>query len=432
MKISIFGTGYVGLVAAACFADKGNDVVCVDIDEAKVAQLRKGEIPIFEPGLSDLIIHNSKRLTFTTDAKLGVHGVELIFLAVGTPQKAGSNEADLKYIEAAAQTIATLADGPKIIAIKSTVSVGTAKHLRALVKKFTKHEITVVSNPEFLKEGDAVRDFEFPDRVIIGTDDERARLYLRDLYEPFFRRNDRFILMDNESAELTKYGSNIMLAGRISIMNELARLADATGADISLVRQGIGADERIGTAFLYAGPGYGGSCFPKDVREASALGERLAVSLQAIPSIDEANERHKKYVATRVANILGPLKGKRIAVWGITFKQKTDDIRESPSITLIESLIHEGASVTLYDPEGIANAKKLFGERIHYGEQYEVLAHAAGLVIMTDWNEFKNPDFPRIKQLLTKPLIIDARNLYNLDRMRLEGITYYGIGRRIS
>jgi len=431
MRISVFGTGYVGLVAAACFADKGNDVVCVDVDEKKIAMLRQGKSPIYEPGLAELLEHNKKRLTFTADAKQGVLGIEVIFMAVGTPQKQGSHDADLQYLEAASIKIAGLMEAAKIIVIKSTVPVGTATHIRELMSKHTKHQVTIVSNPEFLKEGDAIRDFEFPDRVVIGTKDERARLLLHDLYEPFFRRSERLILMDNQSAELTKYGSNIMLAARISVMNELARLADATGADISLVRQGVGADSRIGTAFLYPSPGYGGSCFPKDVREATALSERLGVHIDIIPAIDSANEMQKRFFSDKVLKILGSAKAKRIAIWGAAFKQKTDDVRESPTITMVNTLLDAGAEVTLFDPEAMENIRKLFGEKIEYCEQYECLENADALVIMTDWNEFKNPDFQRMKQLLKKPVIIDGRNLYSLERMRMEGFQYSGIGRRI-
>jgi UDPglucose 6-dehydrogenase len=430
MKLSIFGTGYVGLVAAVCFADKGNDVICFDIDEKKITQLQNGIPTIFEPGLRELLERNKDRLIFTTDPQLAVKGTELCFLAVGTPQRKDGLGADMQYIEAAATIIAKHADGPKIIAIKSTVPVGTAAHVSKLCSQHTKHKIVLVSNPEFLKEGDAIRDFEFPDRVVIGTDDEHARSVFRDLYRPFFRRSDRALFMDNVSAELTKYGANIMLAARISVMNELSRIAEKVGADVLAVRAAIGSDERIGQSFLFPGPGYGGSCFPKDVREVISLGERLRVDLEIIPAIDSTNEAQKEHFTSRAIELLTPLQGKKIAVWGIAFKAKTDDIRDSSTLVLIHTLLEHGAHVALADPEALENAKRLYGDKITYGKQYEVLEGAGGLVIMTDWNEYKNPDFARMKTTLKTPLIVDGRNLYSLDTMKTHGFKYRSIGRK--
>ena len=434
MKIAFFGTGYVGLVAAACFADKGNQVACIDINAEKIAKIKQGIMPIYEQGLAELIERNKERLTFTTDAVNAVKESVVIFLAVGTPQKKDGQGADLRYLEAAATTIARAMNEPKIIAIKSTVPVGTAKHIRALMQKHTKHTVSLISNPEFLKEGDAIRDFEIPDRVVIGSHDTHAIEIMKELYEPFFRRSDRLIVMNNESAELTKYGSNIMLAARIAIMNELARLAEATGGDVNHVRQGVGSDSRIGTAFLFPGPGYGGSCFPKDVREATALSQRHYVKLDTIPSIDVSNEAHKRFFTEKtLAAIRGAhkdLKGKHIAVWGLAFKYKTDDIRESPALVVIDALLAAGAHVSVFDPEAMENTKALYGEKLHYGHQYDILKDAEALVVATDWNEFKHPDFTRMKPLMRTPLIIDGRNLYNLHRLAEEGFTYHSVGRK--
>jgi UDPglucose 6-dehydrogenase len=429
MNLTIIGTGYVGTVAAACFADKGNDVVCVDIDADKIEKLNRGISPIYEPGLSELILKNKERLAFTTSIQDGVKHAQVIFLAVGTPQKKNSFEADLQYIEAAAITIAKLMAEPKTIVIKSTVPLGTSTHLGALMRAHTRHAVTIVSNPEFLKEGDAVRDFESPDRIIIGTDDERARETMTELYAPFFRKTDRLLFMSNASAELAKYAGNIMLASRISVMNELARVAEAAGADILDVRQAVGSDSRIGQAFLFPGAGYGGSCFPKDVREMIALAERHNIHLSLIPAINTTNEDQKKYFSNKVHRTLGNVQGKNVAVWGIAFKAKTDDIRKSAAKIVIQDLIDGGANVTLYDPEAMENAKKRYGDAIQYAGQYECLENADALIIMTDWNEFKNPDFNRMKTALRQPVIIDSRNLYSLARMEDEGFVYTGIGR---
>lgn len=434
MKLAFFGTGYVGLVAAACFADKGNTVICVDVDAKKIEGIKRGVMPIYEQGLAELVARNKSRLTFTTDAASAVRSSDVIFLAVGTPQKKGSTEADLQYIDAAAIAIAKAMDGPRTVVIKSTVPVGTAARVRDTMRAHTHHAVNVVSNPEFLKEGDAIRDFEMPDRVVIGAREQEAKETMRDLYEPFFRRSDRLIVMNNESAELTKYGCNIMLAARITIMNELARLAEATGADVNHIRQGVGSDSRIGTAFLFPGPGYGGSCFPKDVREATSLAERLDIRIDTIPSIDVANEEHKRFFARKVLTAIGgaanaKLSGKRVAVWGLAFKHKTDDVRESPAFIVIDALLAAGASVAVSDPEAIENTRAVYGERLHYGEQYTILEGADAVVIATDWNEFRNPDFPRMKTAMRHALIVDGRNLYNPERVANEGFIYHSVGR---
>jgi UDPglucose 6-dehydrogenase len=434
MKLAFFGTGYVGLVAAACFADKGNSVVCVDVDAKKIEGLNRGVMPIYEQGLAELVARNKERLVFTTDAKSAVEHSEILFLAVGTPQKKDSQDADLQYLEAAAISIARAMDKPKIVVIKSTVPVGTASHIRALMERHTAHAVSLVSNPEFLKEGDAIRDFEMPDRVVIGSHDVAAIAAMKDLYEPFFRRSDRLIVMNNESAELTKYGCNIMLAARVAIMNELARLAEATGADVSHVRQGVGSDSRIGTAFLFPGPGYGGSCFPKDVREATALSKRINLPLHTIPSIDVSNEAHKRFFAEKTLKAIRgehrDLQGKRVAVWGLAFKHKTDDIRESPALTVIDTLLAAGAHVQVFDPEATENIKKRYGDKLEYGSQYDILEHTDALIITTDWNEFKHPDFPRMKTAMRHAIIVDGRNLFNPERVAKEGFTYHSVGRK--
>jgi UDPglucose 6-dehydrogenase len=431
MRVAVVGTGYVGLVTGAGLADAGLDVTCIDIDEVRVARLKAGEIPFYEPGLEELVTRTvgAHRLTFTTDLKSGIDGRSVVLLCVGTPSLP-SGAADLTAVEAVARAVAANASGPLVLATKSTVPVGTAKRLRELVAG-SAHPVWVASNPEFLKEGDAVNDFLKPERIIIGADDEQARTALEALYRPLLLREPRLYVMSTTSAELTKYAANGMLATRISFMNELASLCEVVGASIDDVRRGIASDSRIGKAFLYAGVGYGGSCFPKDVKALVHTGRAHGVPMSILEATDDVNLRQRGVMLEKViAYFGGSLAGKVIAVWGIAFKPRTDDIREAPAIPLIEGLVAQGASVKAWDRAAVKNAKARFGDKIAYGEdEYGVCDGADALVVMTEWPEFRMPDWADVERRLKAKVLFDGRNIYDAAMLRGRGFTYHGIGR---
>ncbi|HEX8698288.1 MAG TPA: UDP-glucose/GDP-mannose dehydrogenase family protein [Myxococcaceae bacterium] len=433
MRIAIIGTGYVGLVAGTCFADSGNDVVCVDIDERKIRTLQAGEVPIYEPGLEELIRKNvrEKRLSFSTDLPSAVGPAQVVFIAVGTPE-GESGDADLQYVLAAAEQIGRAMHHYTVVVDKSTVPVGTADKVREAISRVTKVEFDVVSNPEFLKEGAALEDFLKPDRVVIGADSERARKVMGDLYAPFVRTENPIFYMDTRSAEMTKYAANAMLATRISFMNDMAALCEKVGADVDFVRKGLGADRRIGYPFLFPGVGYGGSCFPKDVKALVATGREYGLELDLLRAVERTNERQKKLLVNKaVKHFGGSVAGRTFGVWGLAFKPKTDDMREAPSIEVIEGLLGKGAKVVAHDPVAAHSAKRYFGDRIRYAElPYEAVEGVDALFIVTEWNEFRHPDFDRMKALMKAPVIFDGRNIYDPSRMRELGFTYLGIGRR--
>ena len=439
MRVTIVGTGYVGLVTGACLAVMGNDVICLDKDVGKVERLKRGEIPIHEPGLDALVTTNAAagRLQFTTDADEAIDHGQLIFIAVGTPP-GEDGSADLSHALAAAGAIGRRMSSDKIVVNKSTVPVGTADLVRGAIeaelgKRGVPHRATVVSNPEFLKEGAAVADFMRPDRIVIGSDDEAAIRAMRALYAPYVRNHDRIMVMDVRSAELTKYAANAMLAARISFMNELALLAEDLGADIEQVRIGIGADSRIGTSFLYAGAGYGGSCFPKDVKALIRTGQQNGHALKLLCAVEAVNEHQKLELARRIRARLGDdLAGRHIAVWGLAFKPDTDDMREAPSDVLIEQMLAAGATVTAYDPAARAEAERLLGPRpglAYASRAMDALAGADALAVVTEWKEFRSPDFERMKAVMRRPVVIDGRNLYDPATVRAAGLDYCGIGR---
>jgi len=439
MKVSIIGTGYVGLVTGACLADVGNHVLCLDIDERKIAMLRGGEIPIYEPGLREIVRASAAggRLSFTTDpAESARHG-RMQMIAVGTPP-GEDGSADLQYVLAAARGIATHMDGPRVIVDKSTVPVGTADKVRAevartLAARGAEIAFSVVSNPEFLKEGAAVEDFMRPDRIVIGADDPSAVEAMRELYAPFQRSHERLQVMDVRSAELTKYAANAMLATRISFMNELALLAERLGADIEHVRKGIGSDPRIGYHFLYPGAGYGGSCFPKDVSALLRTAHEAGIDLKVVRAVEEANERQKGVLVQKIVRRFGEsLAGRRIAIWGLAFKPNTDDLREAPSRVIIDGLLERGASVTAYDPVAMPEARQIYaGEpRVQFADEaLEAAAGADALAIVTEWKAFRSPDFEELRRRLAAPVIFDGRNLYEPAAVRAQGFEYFPIGR---
>lgn len=432
MKIGVVGTGYVGLVLGACLAENGNTVVCVDNDESKVAALKRGEIPIYEPGLAEMVARNEaeERLSFTTDIAGAVRGSEILFIAVGTPQDEDGS-ADLSHVLEAARQIGRAMNGPKIVVNKSTVPVGTAQKVRDAIREVASHPVSVVSNPEFLKEGAAVDDFLRPDRVVIGTDDPKVEAVMRELYEPFVRTGHPILVMDPASAELTKYAANAMLATRISFMNEIANLCDRVGGDVRQVRAGIGTDSRIGPSFLFPGIGYGGSCFPKDVKALLRTGEDAGLSLEVVAAVDRVNQAQKSILVPRIKAYLGDLAGKTIGIWGLAFKPRTDDMREAPALTIIEALLAAGASVRAYDPKAMKAARQFLGDCITYcAKSYDVLEGADALVLATEWAEFREPDFGRIKTLMRRPAIFDGRDIYNPQHLRELGFHYEGIGRR--
>jgi UDPglucose 6-dehydrogenase len=432
MRIAVIGTGYVGLVAGTCFAESGNNVICVDIDERKVNDLKAGKIPIYEPGLEEMVKHNvqEERLSFTTNTAEAVKASEVVFIAVGTPP-GEDGSADLKYVLAVARDVGNAANGPKIIVDKSTVPVGTAARVKAAAQALTKHKITVVSNPEFLKEGAAIDDFMKPDRVVIGSDDEHAAEVMTRLYEPFVHDNvNKIIHMDVASAELTKYAANAMLATRISFMNEIANLCERVGADVTKVRAGIGSDSRIGYPFLYAGCGYGGSCFPKDVQAIMKTAAEHGYDFKIVRAVEDVNAKQKFTLYEKVRkHFKGDLAGKTFAIWGLAFKPRTDDMREAPAIYIIKSLLKDGAKVRAADPEAIKEAKKIFGDTISYhAHPMEALDGADAMLLVTEWSEFRNPDFDQMKERLKNPVIFDGRNIFPKAELQRLGFTYYPIG----
>ncbi|MGI5863726.1 MAG: UDP-glucose dehydrogenase family protein [Myxococcales bacterium] len=432
MKISVIGSGYVGLVAGTCFADTGHDVVCIDRDAAKIAMLNSGGVPIYEPGLEELIRRNVKdgRLSFSTDLQSGVASSEVVFIAVGTPPDE-NGEADLQHVLAAAREIGKTITRYTVVVDKSTVPVGTADKVREEIRKVTDVEFDVVSNPEFLKEGAAIDDFMKPDRVVIGVESERARKIMGELYAPFVRTENPILFMDPRSAELTKYASNSMLAVRISFMNEIAQLCERVGADVDLVRKGMGADRRIGYPFLFPGVGYGGSCFPKDVKALIATAQQHGLEYDMLRTVERINARQKKVLVEKAVKHFGDLGGKVFGVWGLAFKPKTDDMREAPSIEIIEGLIGKGARVQVTDPVASEVAKRIFGDRVLFCPgPYEAIEGADALCVVTEWNEFRHPDFERMKALMRSPVVFDGRNVFDPAKMRERGFVYYGIGRR--
>jgi UDPglucose 6-dehydrogenase len=432
MKICVIGTGYVGLVAGAGFADMGQEVVCCDIDAAKIDLLQRGQIPIFEPGLERLVSHNvaEERLTFTTDVPAAVAGAEVVVLAVGTPP-GPDGSADLSFIFQAAETAARSLTGWAVLVTKSTVPVGTGDKIEALARSLSPHELVVASNPEFLKEGDAVNDFMKPDRIIIGCSDKRAIKTLKALYAPFTRSSDRVMLMDRRSAELTKYAANAMLATRISFMNELANLCDALGADIELVRRGLGSDARIGPKFLYAGMGFGGSCFPKDLRAALSTAREVGVPLQVLEAVNTVNDRQKQRLGGDILRHFGGnLAGRRIALWGLAFKPGTDDIREAPALVLIDQLLAAGAEVAVTDPQAMPLARKLLADKVRFETgAYRCAEGADALALVTEWHEYRRPNFERLKRVMRQAVVFDGRNQWEPEALRSAGFVYYGIGR---
>lgn len=438
MNISIIGTGYVGLVTGACLADSGNDVVCVDINREKIETLLSGQVPIYEPGLAELIARNREdgRIDFTTDLRRGVEHGDVIFIAVGTPMSEGG-EADLSYVFAAAKDIGRHMDRYKVVVDKSTVPVGTADKVRELILGQTAQEFDVVSNPEFLKEGTAIEDFMRPDRVVVGGNSAKALGIMRELYEPFLRTFHPLIVMDVRSAEMTKYAANCFLATKISFINEISNLCEKSGADIAAVREGIGSDRRVGYDFLFPGVGYGGSCFPKDVQALIHTGQKLGSGMPLLRAVEDVNREQK---ATLIAKILGrfgkgqgkdALKGICLGLWGLSFKPQTDDMREAPSLVIIRGLLEHGASIKACDPEGIEEARKILGDSIAYTRNmYEAIEGADALLLVTEWNEFRRPSWQRVRGAMRGNAIFDGRNIYEPKRMRDEGFEYYGMGRK--
>ncbi len=432
MRIAVVGTGYVGLVAGTCFAESGNTVVCVDIDQKKVDALRRGEVPIYEPGLEELLRRNVKdgRLSFTTSYAEGIPRAEVVFIAVGTPP-GEDGSADLKYVLAAARSIGEHLTGYAVVVDKSTVPVGTAAKVKAALEASTQHPFAVVSNPEFLKEGAAIDDFLKPDRVVIGSDDKRAAEVMEELYAPFVRTGNPIIHMDIASAELTKYAANAMLATRISFMNEIANICMRVGADINHIRKGIGSDDRIGPRFLFAGVGYGGSCFPKDVQAIVKTSSEVGYEFKILKAVEAVNADQKRLLVDLVKQHHGAnLAGKTIALWGLAFKPNTDDMREAPAIVVVEELLAAGAHIVAFDPEAMDEARhRHFGERITYAPNpMAALQGADGLVLVTEWNEFRRPDFEAVKAALRTPVVFDGRNIYPRATLERLGFKYYGIG----
>src|SRR5262245_10130642 len=435
MRIAVIGTGYVGLVTATCFAESGNDVVGIDIDAAKVAKLEAGGLPIYEPGLLELVQRNRRdqRLRFSTDLTAGVKDAAMIFVAVGTPQ-GDDGSTELTALWAVADALAKTVKDDAIVVIKSTVPVGTNRALAARLAQKAGRTIEVANNPEFLKEGAAVDDFMKPDRVVVGVRRPEAAEALRELFSPFLRTEHPFLVMAPESAEMTKYVANAMLATKISFINEMANLCEKLGADINDVRRGIGHDQRIGFQFLHPGPGYGGSCFPKDLSSLIHQAQRVSANLELIESVNRVNDRQKLVLAQKVKAHFGPgLKGKCLALWGLAFKPRTDDIREAPALKLIDTLLAEGVHLQAHDPEAIANVKKEYGDKLKYFDRpYGALEGADGLVIVTEWQEFRHADFDVMRRLMKGHVIFDGRNLYEPKTARANGFTYYGIGRFTS
>jgi UDPglucose 6-dehydrogenase len=435
MKISVFGTGYVGLVVAACLAENGNHVIAVDIDEDKITRLKRGEIPIYEPGLEELVSRNvaEERLSFSTDFDEAVRASKILFVAVGTPTEEDGS-ADMKHVLSVAQGIARAMNERKLVVLKSTVPVGTNRRVKETIGRLTEHAVGVVSNPEFLKEGAAIDDFLRPDRVVIGTDERETAELMEELYRPFVRTGNPILVMDPESAELTKYAANAMLASRISFMNEIARLCEKLGADVSQVRRAVGSDRRIGHAFLFPGVGYGGSCFPKDIRALIKTAHDEGVPLEIVESTERVNEAQKLFLLGKIRAHFGDdLRGRTVALWGLAFKPRTDDMREAPSLTLIRGLVREGARIRAYDPEATREARALLQDvdaQVTYcRKSYDACDGADALVLVTEWNEFREPDFEKVRKLMKSPVVFDGRNIYNPATLQGLGFTYFGVGR---
>ncbi|MFC1722670.1 UDP-glucose dehydrogenase family protein [Nanoarchaeota archaeon] len=438
MNLAVIGTGYVGLVSGACFADKGFDVTCVDIDQDKINQLNQGKVPIYEPGLKEVVENATKRnhLKFTTDLQSAISKAKVIFICVGTPE-GEDGRPDMSAVWAVAKNIGSfLKDNQdfKILATKSTVPVGTGDKIESILREQQAQNIAVASNPEFLKEGDAINDFVKPDRVVIGAESEKALQVLTDVYSAFTRKSDRIITMDRRSAELTKYAANAMLALRITYMNQLANLCERVDADITNIRHGIGSDSRIGPSFLFPGPGYGGSCFPKDVKALIHLGQDSNFPLSIVEAVDEFNQKQKLVLAEKVKKHFADLNGKIIAIWGLSFKPQTDDIRESAAIYIIGDLLKAGAKIQAYDPEATDNFRKVYDFNMitYCSSKYDAVKNADALVVVTDWNEFKMPDWTTVKDLMSGNIIFDGRNLYQQSKLESRGLSYIGLGRKIK
>jgi UDPglucose 6-dehydrogenase len=431
VNITVIGTGYVGLVVGACLAETGNPVTCADLDQGKIDGLKQNVLPIYEPGLDDYVARNQGqgRLAFTTDVPKAIASADVVFIAVGTPPDEDGS-ADLRHVLSVAEQIGKHMQRELVIVTKSTVPVGTAAKVAAAVSKHARLPFHMCSNPEFLKEGAAIDDFMKPDRVVIGVDSDHARSVMAELYAPFVRTGKPIIFMDIPSAEMTKYAANAMLATRISFMNEIANLCERVGADVDNVRKGIGSDERIGPAFLFPGPGYGGSCFPKDVKALVRTATECGVPLRVLESVEEANDAQKHRLFGKLVELLGDVRGCRIAIWGLAFKPNTDDMREAASLVLIDELLEAGAKVVAHDPVAMHETQRRLGDRIEYADtNYDALAGADALVIVTDWNEYRHPDFSRIKGALKSPVVVDGRNLYDSRKMNGLGFTYASIGR---
>ena len=434
MKIAVVGTGYVGLVTGTCLAETGNQVICVDINQNKVKMMQEGKLPIYEPGL-ELLFHrniNQGRLHFTSNLAEAIAEAKIIFLALPTPP-GGDGSADLSYVLGAAKDIAGLITDYKVIVTKSTVPVGTADKITAVLEQHTQVEYAVVSNPEFLREGVAVEDFMKPDRIVIGTLDDRARKLMGELYAPYVRQGNPIIYMDQRSSELTKYAANSFLATKISFMNEIANLCELVGADVDMVRRGIGSDERIGRRFLFSGIGYGGSCFPKDVQALAKSAAEAEYDFKVLNAVMEVNDIQRKILVQKVRKYYGgDLKGKKFAIWGLAFKPETDDIREAPALYIIDELLKEGATVAAFDPEAMPNVKGLIGDKITYSaDQYEALEGADALLVLTEWSVFRTPDFDKLESLLKAKVVFDGRNLYDIQKMIDGGFYYNSIGRKV-
>ncbi len=431
MNVAVVGTGYVGLVMGAGLAEMGNAVVCADVDARKIEGLKRNELPIYEPGLEPLVVRNQAegRLTFTTDVGDAVERSDVVFIAVGTPPDEDGS-ADLTHVLSVADTIGRHMNRPKVVVTKSTVPVGTAAKVRAAVATRTTVAFSVASNPEFLKEGAAVLDFMKPDRIVLGVDSPEAEAALRELYEPFVRTGNPLLFMDVASAEVTKYAANAMLAARITLMNQFANLCEKVGADVEQVRRGIGSDARIGKAFLFPGPGYGGSCFPKDVKALCVTGRAVGAPLEVLESVERVNERQKRVPVEKLRRTLGSLEGKTVAIWGLAFKAQTDDMREATSLVAVEELLAAGARLRLHDPKAMAEARRRFGDRVTCVEhRYDALQGADALLVLTEWQEYRVLDYDQAKRVMRRPVVVDARNLYEPARMREHGFTYDSIGR---
>ena len=431
MRITVVGSGYVGLVAGACFAENGNEVVCVDRDPIKIRLLQRGKVPIYEPGLEEVIRRHrlEKRLTFTTALPRAVRSAQIIFIAVGTPT-GEDGSADLQHVLGVAQELARAMNGYKVVVNKSTVPVGTAAKVREIIRRETTHPFSVVSNPEFLKQGAAIDDFMKPDRVVVGAEDPRAAELMRELYAPFTRTGAPIMMMDCASAELSKYAANAMLATRISFMNEVSNVCEAVGANVDSVRMAVASDRRIGPSFLFPGVGYGGSCFPKDVKAMLHFAATNDYDFRILKAVEDVNDRQKLRLLDKMQTHFGSIKGKRIAVWGLAFKPRTDDMREAPSVPLIHGLLAAGASVQAYDPEAMKIARTIFGSKITFADSsYDALTGADALALVTEWNEFREPDFTRMRKLMRTPVIFDGRNIYKPETLRGQGFTYVSMGR---